>query len=174
MSLSVLAITAGRPGVSPRGCSRLPPWLMPCVMPPPAPDCESEHRGSPCVLDHSAVIGRWGPIFVELAEIHEISPPELKAAFMGPGADGQHPNRVSYVVDDPEAERARLEAVGLRRFWRARQGPMELSFYDATDLFGQAVEVHHNSDAFRALFSVVEQAASAWDGSDPLREFPTR
>lgn len=133
----------------------------------------SEHRGAPATLDHSAVIGAWGNTFVELAQVHEISPPTLKEPFLGPAAgDLVGLNHISYAVEDPEAEGERLEALGLTRFWYASQGPLEISYYDGRATVGHAVEVHRLSDAFTALFAAIESAAVDWDGSDPLRDLP--
>jgi methylmalonyl-CoA/ethylmalonyl-CoA epimerase len=124
------------------------------------------------VLDHSAVIGPWGDIFVELAEVHEISPEPLAEAFLGSPAGPGHPNHISYVVPDPEAEGRRLEALGLTKFWHASRGPLEISYYDGRDINGLAIEIHRLSDAFTTLFDRIGAAAVGWDGSDPVRDFP--
>src|SRR5215211_5948078 len=37
-------------------------------------------EGEPCVFDHASAIGKWGPIFLELIELHEVTP-ELESRF---------------------------------------------------------------------------------------------
>jgi hypothetical protein len=31
-------------------------------------------EGEPCVFDHASAIGKWGPIFLELIALHEVTP----------------------------------------------------------------------------------------------------
>lgn len=132
----------------------------------------SDHDGQPCVLDHSAAIGKWENTFVELAQVHEIAPRSLEDAFRGNGSGTTYPNHISYAVEDPEAEGRRLESLGLKRFWHASQGPLEISYYDGRDTIGHAIELHRLSDTFNGLFAMIAAAAQGWDGTDPLRELP--
>jgi hypothetical protein len=37
----------------------------------------AEHRGKPCTFDHSAAFGQWGPIAIELQQIHAGTAPRL-------------------------------------------------------------------------------------------------
>src|SRR5215218_7923138 len=31
-------------------------------------------EGEPCVFDHASALGTWGPIFLELIQLHELTP----------------------------------------------------------------------------------------------------
>jgi hypothetical protein len=130
------------------------------------------HYGQSCVLDHSAAIGKWGNTFVELAQVHDISPPELEQAFVGTASGFNHPNHISYAVLDPESEGVRLEGLGLKRFWHASRGPLEISYYDGRETIGHAIEVHRLSDAFSGLFETIDAAGRNWNGEVPLRDLP--
>ena len=45
-------------------------------------------EGEACTFDHSSAIGKWGPIFLELTELHDLTP-ELEARFYtGTGGAG--------------------------------------------------------------------------------------
>ena len=46
-------------------------------------------EGEPCVFDHASAIGKWGPIFLELIELHEATP-ELESRFYTGGAGGSN------------------------------------------------------------------------------------
>ncbi|MFI9538082.1 hypothetical protein ACIG56_33200 [Nocardia fusca] len=132
---------------------------------------EAQFRGEPCVLDHSAVIGSWGDIFVELGQIHDISPAPFEHAFVGASADINRVAHASYMVENAEAENKRLRELGAQEFFRARKGPVKITFYE-WPLFGHPIEVHQKSDALEATFRMVAAAAEGWDGSDPIRSLP--
>src|SRR5215208_4808668 len=72
---------------------------------------ETQLDGEPCVFDHASAIGRWGPIFLELNELHEVTP-ELESHFYTGAAGGSRIGHIAYIVDDPAAESERLEAAG--------------------------------------------------------------
>ncbi|MEZ0366055.1 VOC family protein [Mycobacterium sp. pUA109] len=133
---------------------------------------DARYDGEPCVLDHSAVIGRWNNNFVELMQLHEVSPAGLRDVFVGSATDTNHINHICYAVEDPDAEVARLEALGVQRFWHATQGPLEVSYCDGRATMGHAIEIHKLGAQFMALSDAVASAAENWDGKDPLRELP--
>ena len=125
-------------------------------------------EGEPCVFDHASAIGRWGPIFLELMQLHEVTP-ELEARIHRDG--GSAISHIAYVVDDAAAESERLEAAGMPKFLHLRQGPIQIAMHDAP-LLGHAIEVHQNTEVIHELFALFAAAAKGWDGSDPLRPMP--
>ena len=126
--------------------------------------------GEPCVFDHASAIGRWGPIFLELMQLHELTPGLESRVYTG-GVGGSNVGHIAYVVDDADAERERLEAAGMPEFLVLRQGPIQISMHDAP-LLGHAIEVHENTDAINDLFALFAAGAEGWDGRNPLREMP--
>ena len=130
----------------------------------------ARYYGEPAVLAHSVAVGKWDNNFVELIEVHEVSPAGLRDAYLGSATDSNHLNHICYVVEDPEAEVARLEAMGVPRFWRASLGPLEVSYCDGRASLGHAVEIQKLQPQFVAFFAAVAAAAENWDGSDSLRE----
>lgn len=127
-------------------------------------------EGQPCVFDHASAIGRWGPIFLELMKLHELTPALESRVYPGRGG-GARIGHIAYVVDDPAAESERLEAAGMPKFLHLRQGPIQISLHDAP-LLGHAIEVHENTDAINGLFAMFASAADGWEGSEPLRGLP--
>jgi hypothetical protein len=66
-------------------------------------------RGEPATLDHSAAFASWGPVLLELDQVHEVWPPALREAL------GVRPGTVSHVAwttDDLGVEREHLAAAG--------------------------------------------------------------
>jgi hypothetical protein len=133
---------------------------------------EALYEGEPCVLDHSAVIGPWGDIFVELSQVHNISPSSFESKFVGGSADGGAGiAHISFMAEDAAVDNARLDSLGMPAFFFACQGPVAITFHEC-DLLGHPIEVHHGGDAVTGLFAMIGAQAEGWDGSDPLREIP--
>lgn len=131
---------------------------------------EALFEGEPCTFDHSSAIGRWGPVFLELIALHEVTP-ALEARYYTGGAGGGNIAHAAYLVDDLAAETDRLEAAGNSKFFHLRQGPVEISVFDAP-LLGHAVEVLGRTDEVDGLFGLIAGAAEGWGGGDSLRELP--
>ena len=127
-------------------------------------------EGQPCVFDHASAIGKWGPIFLELNKLHDVTP-ELESRIYPGRAGGGNIAHIAYIAEDPNAESERLEAAGMPKFLHLRQGPIQISLHDAPVL-GHAIEVHANTDAINRLFAMFASAAQGWDGSEPLRGMP--
>jgi catechol 2,3-dioxygenase-like lactoylglutathione lyase family enzyme len=83
-------------------------------------------EGEPCVFDHGSAIGRWGPIFLELMQLHELTPGLASRVHSG-AAGASKVGHIAYVVDDPAAESERLEAAGMPKFLHLRQGPIQIA-----------------------------------------------
>lgn len=123
--------------------------------------------GAPCAFDHASAIGRWGPIFLELMQLHDDVTPELRRRLGGSGRVAH----VAYLVDDPTAEAERLEAAGMPKFLELREGPVRVALHDAP-LLGHPIEVHEDSEPINGLFGLIAAAAEGWDGNDRLRPLP--
>jgi catechol 2,3-dioxygenase-like lactoylglutathione lyase family enzyme len=111
---------------------------------------EVTYEGAPAVYDHSSAFGRWGPIIVELTQVHDAQPAGLRDALARPGHGIGH---VAWLVDDLGAERARLESLGLHAFHTGRIGPVSAVWFDGGDLFGHPVEVLRWCDELRGFYA---------------------
>jgi catechol 2,3-dioxygenase-like lactoylglutathione lyase family enzyme len=127
---------------------------------------EVTYDGGPAVYDHSSGFGAWGPILVELTEVHDAHPPGLAAALTAPGAGIGH---VAWLADDLEAETARLRAAGLTPFHTGRTGPASAVWFDGGATFGHPVEVLQRRDEILGFYAMVRSAADGWDESEPYR-----
>jgi hypothetical protein len=53
--------------------------------------------------------------------------------------------------------------IGLPVLFHATLGGVELTWHDAWDSLGYALEIHLSSDALHGFFGTVRQAANNWD-----------
>jgi len=101
------------------------------------------------VFDHSAAFAAWGPIVVELGQVHAIDD-RLAAAYEI--ADGAV-SHVSWVVPDLGQESARLVRKGCRLINTARSGPISVAWHDGGPLFPHPVELHQHNDVIAGMHS---------------------
>jgi hypothetical protein len=126
---------------------------------------EVTYRGEPAVYDHSSGFGQWGPILVELTQVHDARPAGLRDALVTPGRGIGH---VAWLADDLEQETARLRAAGLEPFHTGRTGPASAVWFEGGPL-GHPVEVLQRRDEILGFYAMVANAAAGWDGSEPYR-----
>ena len=126
------------------------------------------HHGEPAVYHHSAAFGQWGPLMLELIEIHECTPPSMHEVF-GHSAPNQV-NHVAYFVDDLDASSAALQAHGFPVVTElTTTSGMRVQFLDARDTTGGLIELYVGSEHLRALYDKVAALHQGWDGSDIIR-----
>ncbi|GID91011.1 VOC family protein [Amorphoplanes digitatis] len=119
----------------------------------------------PAFFDHSAAFAAWGPIVLELAEVHSIDG-GLAAAY-GIGFD--RVGHVSWVTGDLAAEGARLESAGCRLIHEAVSGAVHVAWYDGGTLFPHPIELHLAGPPILGMHARLAAAAANWDGRDLLR-----
>ncbi len=99
------------------------------------------------VFDHSAAFAAWGPVVVELGQVHAID--DRLAAAYGVARAHRVPgavSHVSWVVPDLEQESARLARLGCRLINTARSGPISVAWHDGGPLFPHPIELHQHND----------------------------
>ena len=104
-----------------------------------------EHRD--VVFDHSAAFAAWGPVVVELGQVHAIDDRLAAAYRIAPGAV----SHVSWVVPDVAQESARLARLGCRLINTARSGPISVAWHDGGPLFPHPIEVHQHNDVIAGM-----------------------
>jgi len=127
---------------------------------------EVSYRGEPAVYDHSSAFGQWGPMLVELTQVHEAQPPALREALVAPGGGIGH---LAWLADSLEDEVARLHHAGITPFHAGRTGPASAVWFDGSDMFGHPIEVLQRRDELLGFYAMVRDASVGWDGSEPLR-----
>ncbi len=127
---------------------------------------EVSYRGEPAVYDHSSAFGQWGPILVELTQVHDAQPSGLRDALTAPGGGVGH---VAWLADSLPAETARLAALGIEPFHAGRTGPAFATWFEGGPLLGHPIEVLERREELLRFYAMIRQAAARWDGSNPLR-----
>ena len=127
---------------------------------------EVTYLGEPAVYDHSSAFGQWGPILIELTEVHDAQPAGLRHALVSPGGGAGH---VAWLADSLQDETERLRAAGVKAFHTGRTGPVSAVWFDGSALFGHPIEVLQRRDELLGFYAMVREASVGWDGSEPLR-----
>jgi hypothetical protein len=99
------------------------------------------------VFDHAAAFAAWGPVVVELNQVHAVDDRLAAAYKIAPGAV----SHVSWVVPDLAQESARMAGLGCRLINTARSGPIEVAWHDGGPLFGHPVELHQHNDVVASM-----------------------
>ncbi|HTH04241.1 MAG TPA: VOC family protein [Ilumatobacteraceae bacterium] len=124
-------------------------------------------RGLPGSFDHTSAYGQWGPVMVELVQDHGDGPSPVREMFAR-GESGLH--HLAFFVDDLQSTVVRLVEAGLSVAMSARtSGGVEFCFVDAVATHGHMLELYRPDDRLRAFYARVADAASGWDGRDPVR-----
>jgi hypothetical protein len=126
------------------------------------------HDGRPAVYDHSAAFGQWGPVMLELIEVHECEPAAMREVLTHDQA-GQ-PNHFACFVDDLESASAALieQGMPLTMALTSSSG-MEVRFHDARHVVGGVLELYVGTPHLRGFYDKVAALADGWDGSDVVR-----
>jgi len=111
------------------------------------------------VFDHSAAFAAWGPVVVELGQIHAIDDRLAAAYAVAPGAV----SHVSWVVPDVEEESARLERLGCRLINTARSGVISVAWHEGGPLFPHPIEVHQHNDVIAGMHDRLVALRAAGD-----------
>jgi Glyoxalase/Bleomycin resistance protein/Dioxygenase superfamily len=115
------------------------------------------------VFDHSAAFAAWGPLVVELGQVHAIDDRLAAAYGVTPAAHGVTPaannvapgansvSHVSWVVPDIAEESARLARLGCSLINTAQSGPISVAWHDGGPLFPHPIELHQHNDVIAGM-----------------------
>jgi hypothetical protein len=124
------------------------------------------HAGAPAAWSHCTSVGQCGRVQIELMEQYSAAPPAL-ADTLAIGAHGLH--HFARLVDDLDAESARLEALGCPEELVGSIQGQEFRFHDGRATVGCRLEFYLGTPGVLAFFGAVARAAQGWDGRDPIR-----
>jgi hypothetical protein len=134
---------------------------------------EATYHGAAAQYDHSTAFGQWGPMRIELSQVHSADPEGLRAFFGFPDPGGSpRIGHVAWLVDDLAAESDELERQGLALVHTGSSGPVAAHWHDGKVRFGHPVEVLRRCPEILGLYTAVAAASEGWDGTRPLRDAP--
>jgi hypothetical protein len=116
----------------------------------------------PAFFDHTAAFAAWGPLVLELAEVHSID--DRLATAYGMGFD--RIGHVSWVTEDLQAEGVRLQAAGCRPIHEAISGAVHVAWYTGGTLFPHPIELHRAGPPILGMHDRLAAAARGWDGHE--------
>jgi catechol 2,3-dioxygenase-like lactoylglutathione lyase family enzyme len=119
----------------------------------------------PRYLDHTAAFASWGPIVIELGQVHSAHPDIVAAYGIRAGGVGH----VSWVVDDLSAETERLSALGCPLIHTASLGAVNVAWHAGGALFPHPIEVHLAGTPILGMAGRLAALADGWDGLEPMR-----
>lgn len=127
-------------------------------------------QGAPCRYDHSTAFAQWGPMIIEISQIHVAEPAGLRDFLSA----GRHPaiGHLAWLVADLDAESARLAAAGMALVHSGSSGPVRANWHHGDPLFGHPIEVHRSCPELLGFYDLIAGEARHWDGTRPLRSAP--
>lgn len=129
------------------------------------------YRGKEAVFEHSAAIGQWGSIQVELMQDNGSAPSILSDLYDKESA-AERVHHLAIIVDDLESAVASFKKSGHSEAMRVSipHARLNVVFMDTVSTFGHFIELYEPVPAISNIYESVAQAAIGFDGSDPLRE----
>ncbi len=139
------------------------PWLML----PHLTQTGSVYRGRPTEPVVSMAFANSGDLQVELIEQEDDSP-SIYREFLDAGREGFH--HLAWWVEEFGHVAAAARAAGWDHVHGGNVGGMaEFAYFEPDRATAVVVEVMELTDATRWLAETVRDAATGWDGSDPVR-----
>ncbi len=136
-----------------------------------APITDFRYKGEPSPIEVSIALANSGPLQVELIQQRNDAP-SLYQDFLAAGHEGlQH---IAYWTASFDADRARALAAGYQIGHEGRTGAYGPFVYFLTESHpGTVVELSDVGGPKQRLFDIIAEAGRRWDGTDPIRDFPS-
>ena len=112
--------------------------------------------GAAAVLDHSAAFTAWGPVLLELNQVHSVEPPELREALRIKHGAVSH---VSWTTEDLEAEGDHMAAAGCALLTTSVGGAVA-NWFSGGPLFGHAIEIHQPPERVLNFWQSIREESS--------------
>lgn len=132
---------------------------------------ECRYRGDPVHFDMSVAVAQWGGVQVELIEQHD-RVRTVYTEFTRPAGGGLH--HIGVMTDSIAAQLERLAAARIAPVqWGSAANGIRFAYLDTDTLPGAhpgaMIELIERCPAIEDFFGMVREAASEWDGNEPLR-----
>jgi hypothetical protein len=129
------------------------------------------HRDKDAIFTHSAAIGQWGSIQVELMQDNGDGPSILSDLYKkGSGRTGIH--HMAIIIDDLESTVASFKKSGYSEAMRVSipHAPLNAVFMDTVATYGHFIELYEPVPIITNIYDAVAKAAIGFDGRNPLHE----
>jgi hypothetical protein len=105
-------------------------------------------EGGPGILDHSAAFAAWGPVLLELGQVHDIAPASLREKL---GVRHGAVSHVAWTTGDLDTENEHLAAAGCPLLTTSVGGAVA-NWFGGGPLFGHPIEVHQPTEGVREFW----------------------
>jgi methylmalonyl-CoA/ethylmalonyl-CoA epimerase len=113
-------------------------------------------KGGPAVLDHSAAFTSWGPVLLELNQVHDVEPPELREAL---GIRHGNVSHVAWTTENLELENDHLQSAGCALLTTSVGGAVA-NWFAGGPLFGHPIEIHQPPQQVLNFWQSIVEASS--------------
>ena len=128
------------------------------------------YRGEPSSPITSVALANSGPVQVELIQQRNDAPTMYRDFVAAKGSGLQH---VAYWTQNFDADMERLSARGFKVGMGGEVGARGRFVYFETEYHpGAVIELSEVEGPKGRMFDLIRNAATGWDGSDPVRPFP--
>lgn len=129
---------------------------------------EHQFRGQACKADYSIWLSYWGDLQIEIIGQHNDAPSVYKE-WQDAGNAGMH--HVCIMVSDLDGALDRCARMGALPLQGGRSGESRYAYVDTAGGPGTMLEILQPAPEVRAYQEHMKQAAAAWDGRHPVRQF---
>jgi hypothetical protein len=124
------------------------------------------YRGGPSNVDVTLAVGNSGDTQIELIYCENDAPSVYKE-FLDANRVGVH--HVGLMPEDYGAAYDLYQSLGYKAAFECNIGGTDLVYFDTVKALGHFTELWDRSESFIEFQRSVRQAASEWDGKDPIR-----
>ena len=133
------------------------------------PLLDQKYLGKPGNAAVSLALGNSGDLQIELIYQHNAAPSVYKE-FLDAGRVGVH--HFGLMPVDYAATCEQYRKLGHAAAFECTVGGAALTYFDTVSMLGHYTELWDNSNVFKDLFFMVENAAKGWDGQNAIRKGP--
>jgi hypothetical protein len=128
------------------------------------------YRGERYQPHNSVALANSGPLQVELIQTRN-DVPSMYRDFARSGRTG--PQHVAYWTESFDADLERMRARGFEPVMSGEVGERgRFVYFDSDPNTGTVIELSEVAGPKGRMFRLIREAASGWDGRDPVRAFP--
>jgi hypothetical protein len=128
------------------------------------------YRGEPSSPITSVALANSGPVQVELIQQRNDAPTMYRDFVQAKGSGLQH---IAYWTQNFDSDMARLTERGFKVGMGGEVGARGRFVYFETEYHpGAVIELSEVEGPKGRMFDLIRNAATGWDGSDPVRPFP--
>lgn len=128
---------------------------------------EAEYRGETCRVTASLALANSGDLQIELIRQTDDTP-SIYTEFLAASGPGLH--QLAYWASDFDQTLASTQEAGWPIVWRGLEvGGVRYAYLEPTGTPVPVIEVMELNELSEGLGTLVREAASGWDGSNPVR-----